>query len=362
MDLPRQFEGGEVARRIGEEFTRCQFVLGPPVAEFERRFARLCGTPHAVGLNSGTDALFLALRALGIGPGDEVITAPNSFIATAGAIVGAGATPVFADVTADYTLDAPLVEAALTPRTRAIIAVHLTGNPADMDALGAIAARHRLAVIEDAAQAVGAALHGRPVGSLGSAGCFSLFPLKNLGVAGDGGMLTTASAEIERAVRLLGNHGLRTRDECETFGYNSRLDTLQAIVGDARLDSLEAVTKARIEHAGFYDLALQDLAPDVVVPPRRPGAKHVYHTYVVQVARRERLIPYLLARGIETKIHYPIPIHLQPAAAHLGSGRGRFPVTEAQAERIVSLPVHEHLGPDDLEYVAEAVRDFYRGH
>ena len=361
MDLPRQFADGEVGRRIAEEFTRCQFVGGPQVAEFERRFARLCGTAHAVGLNSGTDALFLSLRALGVGPGDEVITAPNSFIATAGAIVSAGATPVFADVTADYTLDPPAVQSAVTRRTRAIIPVHLTGTPADMDVLGAIAARDRLALIEDAAQAVGAALHGRPVGSLGTTGCFSLFPLKNLGVAGDGGMLTTGSAEIERTIRLLHNHGLRNRDECEMFGYNSRLDTLQAIVGNVLLDSLETVTKARIEHAAFYDEALHDLVPDVVIPPRRPAAKQVYHTYVVQVARRDRLMPYLLERGIETKIHYPIPIHLQPAAARLGHKRGAFPVTEAQSERILSLPVHEYLTHDDLGHVADTVRAFYRG-
>ena len=361
MDLPRQFASGEIQRKIAEEFARCQFVLGPPVEEFERRFARLCGTPHALGLNSGTDALFLSLKALDVGPGDEVITAPNSFIATAGAIVAAGATPVFADVTPDYVLDPALAAAAVTRRSRAIIPVHLTGNPADMDAIGAIAKRHGLAVIEDAAQAVGAELNGRPVGSLGTTGCFSLFPLKNLGVAGDGGMLTTGSAEIDRAVRLLRHHGLRNRDECAVFGYNSRLDTIQAIVGDALLDSIAAVTQMRIEHAAFYDQALRDLAPDVVVPPRRPAARQVYHTYVVQAARRERLIAHLAERGVETKIHYPIPIHFQPAAARLGYKPGAFPVAESQAERIISLPVHEYLTRDDLAYVAETIRAFYRG-
>ena len=361
MDLPRQFASGEVQRKVAEEFSRGRFVQGPPVEEFEQRFARLCGTPHAVGLNSGTDALFLALRALGIRPGDEVITAPNSFIATAGAVVAAGATPVFADVTADYTLDPGLVATAVTRRTRAIIPVHLTGNPADMDAIGAIASRRGLAVIEDAAQAVGAALNGRPVGSLATAGCFSLFPLKNLGVAGDGGMLTTASADLEHKVRLLRNHGLRTRDECEVFGYNSRLDTIQAIVGNVLLDGIEAVTKTRGENAAVYDQALKDLAPDVVIPPRRPAARQVYHTYVVQVARRDDVVAYLLERGVETRIHYPIPIHLQPAAAHLGYRRGAFPVAEAQAERILSLPVHEYLTRDDLAYVANTIRAFYRG-
>jgi aminotransferase EvaB len=360
MDLPRQFEDGEVGRRIAEEFARGQFVLGPQVAEFEQRFAGLCAVPHAIGLNSGTDALFLSLRALGIGPGDEVITAPNSFIATASAIVNTGARPVFADVGTDYTIDPRLVTAAVTRRTRAVIPVHLTGAPADMDGLAAIAARHQLAVIEDAAQAVGATLHGQPVGSFGATGCFSLFPLKNLGVAGDGGMLTTRNPELDRKIRLLRNHGLRDRDEVEIFGYNSRLDTLQAIVGSVLLDRLDTVTKTRIEHAAYYDQALGDLAPDVILPPRRAAARQVYHTYVVQVVRRERLTAHLRERGIETKIHYPIPIHLQPAAAFLGYKRGAFPVSEAQAERILSLPIHEYLTADDLAYVAETIRAFYR--
>jgi dTDP-4-amino-4,6-dideoxygalactose transaminase len=359
-DLPRRFAGGEVQRRIVEAFSRCEFVAGPEVAEFERLFARLAGTPHAVGLNSGTDALVLALRALGLRAGDEVITAPNGFIASAGAIVAAGATPIFADVTADYTLDPALVAAAVTRHTRVIMPVHLTGAPADMDALGGIAARRSLAVVEDAAQAVGAALHGRPVGSLGTVGCFSLSPLTNLGVAGDGGVLTTASRDLEDRVRLLRSQGLRTGDECEVFGYNSRLDTLQAIVGTVQLDGIEAVTKARIENAAFYDQALAHLAPEVVVPPRRLAARQVYHSYVVQVARRDHLVAHLLAHGVETRVHHPIPIHLQPAAALLGYRRGAFPVAEAQADRTLALPVHEFLTPDDLAYVANTMRAFYR--
>jgi dTDP-4-amino-4,6-dideoxygalactose transaminase len=361
MDLPRQFESGAISRKVAEEFERCQFVLGPQVSTFEARFARLCGTRYAIGVNSGTDALFLSLRALGIGPGDEVITAPNSFVATAGAIISAGATVVFADVTADYTIDPQQAEVAVTSRTRAIVPVHLTGTPADMGAIAAMAARRGLAVVEDGAQAVGAAIHGRPVGSLGEVGCFSLFPLKNLGVAGDGGMVTTDSPDLDRAIRLLRNHGLRNRDECEMFGYNSRLDTIQAIVGDALLDSIDRVSSSRLAHAAFYDQALAHLAPDVQVPPRRPGIRQVFHTYVVQVARRAELIAHLAERGIETKIHYPIPIHLQPAAANLGYKRGAFPVAEAQADRILSLPVHEYLTAEDLAYVAETVQEFYRG-
>lgn len=359
MDLPRQFEDGVVVGRVAEEFKRCQFVLGPQVAEFEARFARLCGTAHAVGLNSGTDALFLALKALGVGPGDEVITVPNSFVATAGAIVMAGATPVFVDVDAEYLMDAALLEDAITPRTRAVIPVHLTGNPADMDAIGAIAARRGLHVIEDAAQAVGAAIGDRVVGSMGAAGAFSLFPLKNLGVAGDGGMLTTNSRQIFDKVMRLRHHGLRTRDEVEEWGVNSRLDTIQAIVGDAVLGTLDQVTAARIRNAAFYDQALTSLAPHVVVPPRRRGIKQVFHTYVVQVEARERLRQFLDARGVETKVHYPIPIHLQRAAEGLGYKRGAFPICEAQGERIVSLPVHEYLEEAEQSYVVEQIREFY---
>ena len=360
MDLPRQFEDGTIVARVVDEFKRCQFVLGPQLAEFEKRFARVCGVAHALGLNSGTDALFLALKALGVGPGDEVITVPNSFVATAGAIVMVGATPVFVDVNAEYLMDPARLADAITPRTRAVIPVHLTGNPADLDAIGAIAARHRLPVIEDAAQAVGAAVGGRVVGSLGIAGAFSLFPLKNLGVAGDGGMLTTGSREIAERVTLLRHHGLRNRDEVAVWGYNSRLDTIQAIVGDAVLDGLESVTAARIRNAGFYDRALAPLAPQITVPPRRAGVRQVFHTYVVQAERRDALREFLDSRGVETKIHYPIPIHLQKAAAGLGYKRGAFPVCEAQSERIVSLPVHEYLTEAEQQYVVDRLREFYR--
>ena len=360
MDLPRQFEDGTIVARVVDEFKRCQFVLGPQLAEFEKRFARVCGVAHALGLNSGTDALFLALKALGVGPGDEVITVPNSFVATAGAIVMVGATPVFVDVNAEYLMDPARLADAITPRTRAVIPVHLTGNPADLDAIGAIAARHRLPVIEDAAQAVGAAAGGRVVGSLGIAGAFSLFPLKNLGVAGDGGMLTTGSREIAERVTLLRHHGLRNRDEVAVWGYNSRLDTIQAIVGDAVLDGLESVTAARIRNAAFYDRALAPLAPHITVPPRRAGVRQVFHTYVVQAERRDALREFLDSRGVETKIHYPIPIHLQKAAAGLGYKRGAFPVCEAQSERIVSLPVHEYLTEAEQQYVVDRLREFYR--
>lgn len=360
IDLPRRFADETLRARVTAVFEHGQFVLGAELTHFEARFAKVSGARYALGLNSGTDALFLALKALRIGAGDEVVTAPNSFVATAGAIVMTGARPVFVDVDAEYLMDVRQLAAAITPRTRAIMPVHLTGNVVDVDAIAAIAAPRGIAVIEDAAQAVGAALRGRTVGSLGDAAAFSLFPLKNLGVAGDGGMLTTDREDVRARVALLRHHGLRTRDECAEFAYNSRLDTLHAVVGDVLLDDLDPITDKRIAHARFYDDALAGLEPELIVPPRRRDVKQVFHTYVVQVADRPGLETYLAEQGIETKIHYPIPIHLQPAAASLGYRRGDFPVTESQSERILSLPVHEYLEPAQLEWVADRVRSFYR--
>ena len=336
-----------------------QFTLGPAVGEFERRFAVLCGARFAIGVNSGTDALILIFKALGIGPGAEVVTAPNSFIASAGAIAMVGATPVFADVANDYNLDPDRLEAAITPRTRAVLPVHLTGNPAGMPRILEIARRRQLHVIEDAAQAVGATIDGQPVGSWGTAAEFSLHPLKNLNVWGDGGVIVTNSPELHDRIRLLRNHGLRTRDEASVFGYNSRLDTLQAIVALHLLDQVASINEARIRNAAFYDVALAPLAPYVTVPPRKPNVRQVYHTYVIQARDRDRLLAFLAKRGVEAKVHYPIPIHLQPAARHLGYPPGSMPATEAQARTIVTLPVHQDLTPAQLEHVVATVREFY---
>jgi dTDP-4-amino-4,6-dideoxygalactose transaminase len=336
-----------------------QFTLGPAVEDFEARFAALCGARFAVGVNSGTDALILIFKALQIGPGHEVITAPNSFIATAGAIAMVGATPVFADVGDDYNLDPERVEAAITSRTRAIVPVHLTGNPAAMPRLLEIARRRDLHVIEDAAQAVGATIDGRPVGSWGTAAEFSLHPLKNLNVWGDGGVVVTSDPDLNERMRLLRNHGLRTRDEATIFGYNSRLDTLQAIVALHLLDRLAGINQARIENAALYDAGLAPLAPDVLLPPRPANVRQVYHTYVIRARDRDRLVAFLGERGVEAKIHYPIPIHRQPAARHLGYGPGSMPVTEAQAGTILTLPVHQDLTRAQLDYVVATVREFY---
>jgi dTDP-4-amino-4,6-dideoxygalactose transaminase len=335
------------------------FVLGAAVEEFERRFMGLCGTVHAIGVNSGTDALFLSLKALGVGPGDEVITVPNSFVATVGAIVAVGAKPVFVDVNGEYTMDAEQVEGAITPRTRAVLPVHLTGNPADMPAITDIARRHGLAVVEDAAQAVLAAVDGKPAGTWGDAGCFSLHPLKNLNVWGDGGVVVTRSAELCEKLRLLRNHGLATRDEVVMFGYNSRLDSLQALVASRAMDGLYAITEKRVANARRYDRAFADLGECVTVPPRRPNVRQVFSTYVVRARDRDGLLAHLLKAGIEAKVHYPVPLHLQPAAACLSYRKGDFPVCEEHCRTIITLPVHQHLTPEEIDYVIERVREFY---
>lgn len=346
--------------RFRESFRSSSFILGEPVKELEERFAKLAGCRHGIGLNSGTDAILLALRALGIGAGDEVITVSNSFVASVSAIVLAGARPVLVDVGWDYNIDPDRAEAAITPRTKAILPVHLTGYPCRMDRLEELATRNGLLLIEDAAQAIGATHGGRRVGSFGKLGCFSLHPLKNLHVWGDGGMATTNDDELARLMRMARNHGQRNRDEVEFFSYNSRLDTLQAIVGLASADLLDDTTAKRRRNAAIYDERLDDLEPHVVRPLRDdPAASHVYHLYVVRAEDRDRLQSYLAQNGVETKVHYPIPVHLQKAASGLGYGAGDLPVTERLAGEILSLPIRENLEPVQIERVCDLVRKFY---
>jgi dTDP-4-amino-4,6-dideoxygalactose transaminase len=333
--------------------------LGSAVTEFEGRFAGLQGAAYAIGVNSGTDAIALSLKAVGVGPGDEVITAPNTFIATVGAIAQVGARPVFVDVGPDYNMDPDLIENAITSRTRALVPVHLCGRPADMPAIMEIARRRSLPVIEDAAQAINAAIDETYVGTFGITGCFSLHPLKNLNVWGDGGIVITNSSSLRDHLRLLRNHGLATRDRVEIFGVNSRLDSLQAAVGLMLIGQTEAVTDARIANAARYDAAFADLADFVTVPARDPRLREVFHTYVIQVKRRDELASYLVAQGVQAKIHYPVPVHLQPAARSLGYAPGAFPMAEAQSRTILTLPVHQHLPAQALEWVIECVRRFY---
>jgi dTDP-4-amino-4,6-dideoxygalactose transaminase len=348
----------EILEAVGAVVDHGQFILGGPVEDFEERFADLCGTRFAVAVNSGTDALALALRALGIGPGDEVITVPNSFVATAAAIRLCGARPVFVDVRDDLNLDPDWIPRVLTERTRAILPVHLTGRPADMDAIREAARVHHLWVVEDCAQAVAAEHRGRPVGSMGHAGCFSFHPLKTLGACGDGGAVVTGDEQVHRRLVRLRNLGLEDRDHCSTFSGNSRLDSIQAAILLLKIKHLAGWTERRRAAAAFYREALggiRGLRP----PGERPHEKAVYHTFVVEADRRDELKRFLEERGIGTAIHYPIPIHLQEAAAGLGHRPGDFPVAERLSGRILSLPIYPELSREDLERVAGAIREFY---
>jgi dTDP-4-amino-4,6-dideoxygalactose transaminase len=334
-----------------------QWVGGPMVEEFENAVAQYLGAKHVVSVASGTDALILGLRALGIGPGDEVITPPNSFVASTAAIHFAGATPVFADVLPDQNIDPAAVEAAITPRTRAIMPVHLTGRMADMSAILEIASRHGLAVIEDAAQAMGSRFNDHHAGTMGTVGCFSAHPLKNLNAMGDAGFVTTRDGALAGRLRRLSNNGLADRNTVTEWGVVSRLDNVQAAVLRLRLTGLDGIVAARRDNAAQYRALLDRRA--IFSPPCRQHEFNSFHTFVVQVDRRDELQSFLSARGIGTAIHYPVPIHLQPAAQSLGYKQGDFPVTERQAIRILTLPVNQSLQSAEVEYVAETVNEFF---
>lgn len=360
LDLAAQHRPlkAELLEAVGSVIDRGQFILGPEVAAFEAGLAAVCGTKHAVGLNSGTDALILALRALGVGPGDEVITAANSFVASASCIALAGATPVLVDVREDYNMDPGALERAVTPRTKAVMPVHLTGRPADMDPIQAVAKKHRLFVVEDCAQAIAAEYRGRRVGSFGSVGCFSLHPLKTLNACGDGGAAVTDDPVLRDKILLMRNLGLQSRENCTVWSSNSRLDTIQAAMLLVKLKHLDAWTDGRRRNAAFYQEALAGI-PGLAFPLDQAFEKAVYHTFIIQADRRDELKAFLSARGIDTAIHYPRPIHLQDAASPLAKPLGSFPAAERQAGRILSLPVYPELTREQLQWVAASIREFY---
>ncbi|MGC2520377.1 MAG: DegT/DnrJ/EryC1/StrS family aminotransferase [Burkholderiales bacterium] len=335
------------------------FILGEQVAEFERRFADLCGVRYAVGVNSGTDALIFALRVLGIGAGDEVITVPNSFVASTACIRLAGARAVFVDVGDDYNIDPDKIASAIGPRTKAILPVHLTGRPCDMDAVLRIAKDRGVHVIEDCAQAILAEHKGRRVGAFGTIGCFSLHPLKTLNACGDGGMLTTGDPELYEQLLAMRNIGLKTRDDCVMWSTNSRLDTLQAAILLVKLKYLDRWTVRRRENAERYRQRLRGI-PQIRLPlAEKEHQKAVYHTFVIQAPRRDELRAYLAERGIGSGIHYPVPIHLTGAGRELGYPPGSFPVTEAQARAILSLPVYPELKDEEIDLVCSNIKAFY---
>ncbi len=358
VDLRAQYAAlqPELERAVRGVMERADFILGEEVEWFEEEFARYCEVKYAVGVGSGLDALVLALRAYGIGPGDEVITAANTFIATVLAISAVGAQPVLVDADPrTYNLDPHAVAAALTSRTRAILPVHLYGQPAEMDAILELAHRHNLVVIEDAAQAHGARYHGRRAGGLGHAAGFSFYPGKNLGAYGDGGAVTTNDAAIAEKIRYLRNYGQRVKYQHVVRGTNSRLDTLQAAILRVKLRRLEEWNAARRRHAVAYAQRLAGVP--IQLPQTQPGVEHVFHLFVVQIERRDQVQQWLAERGIATGIHYPVPIHLQEAYRDLGYAKGSFPVTEAAAERLLSLPMYAELTPEQIAAVAEALAE-----
>jgi len=354
LDLKAQHESrrAEILASIGDVVDRCAFAGGPFVEKFEEDFASFCRTGHAIGVGNGTDALWFALLALGIGRGDEVITAPNSFIATAEAISFCGATPVFVDIDErTYTLDPTLLEQAITPRTKAVIPVHLYGQMADMDPIMKIARRHGLWVIEDACQAHGAEYKGRRAGSIGHLGCFSFYPGKNLGAWGEAGAVVTNDLHLAKKIRVLRDHGQETKYHHSVIGWNGRIDGIQAAVLRVKLRDLDRGNAARRANAQLYRGHLAAVAGLVVEPPADYGTS-VYHLFVVRVAGRDRILEAMARREIACGVHYPTPIHLQKAYEHLGLKPGSFPVAERCAREILSLPMFPELTAAQIETVA----------
>lgn len=358
--LERQFDDIEPYLDDLRQFVKTtDFTIGAELERFEKQFAALHHAPHAIGVGTGTDALAMSLKVLGIGAGDEVITCANTFIATIGAIVQAGATPVLVDSENGYVIDPSKIEAAITDNTKAIMPVHYTGNLADMPAIQKIAEKHNLKIIEDACQTILGNIDGKYAGSWGETAAFSLHPLKNLNVWSDAGVIITHSDELAHKLRLYRNHGLVDRDTCVEFGINCRMDTVQAVIANRLINQLEALTTRRIAIAHQYDAAFADLSDYIDIPIRRMGVNHVFHIYVLRVKHRDQLKKYLSNAGIEVKIHYPIPMHLQPAAKNLGYNAGDFPIAEAHGQTVLTLPAHPYLTDDEINYTISKVREFY---
>jgi dTDP-4-amino-4,6-dideoxygalactose transaminase len=358
VDLSAQHKPleAELKEAFNRVLTNCSFVLGPEVDKFEKAFAAFLGVEHCVAVTNGTVALQLVLQGLGVGAEDEVITVTHTFIATAESISATGARPVFVDIDpVSYTMDPAKLEAAITPRTKAIIPVHLYGQPADIDALNAIAGKHKLSVIEDSCQAHGSYYKGRRAGSLGTAGCFSFYPSKNLGACGEGGAVTTNDAGLAQKVRMLRDHGSVKKYEHDFPGFNLRLEGVQGGVLAVKLPHLDDWNNNRRVLAARYNELFT--GSNVVTPKEMPYARHVYHLYVVLVEDREALKQALAEQGIETGLHYPIPLHLQKAYGHLGYKKGDFPVSEHVASHLLSLPMYAELPIEHVEHVAKTIRE-----
>ena len=357
--LPQQFSDCEDLWQDLRDFVPTgDFTLGQPLKIFENNFAELIGTRYAIGVNSGTDAIKLSLKAHGIGSGDEVITASNTFVATVGAICELGATPVFVDCDDTFCINVDLVEEKISEKTKALLPVHFSGCMTDMRKIKAIADQHNLFVVEDACQSILGSIDGRNAGTWGYAGAFSLHPLKNINVWSDGGVIVTNDSELNNKLRLMRNHGLEDRDTVTLMGYNSRLDTIQAVVGNWILPKAQIISDQRIANANHLDKGLKNIN-QITIPPRPDGFRLVYHLYIVFAKDRDGLLQYCIDEGIEAKIHYPVPIYRQPALQYLGYKQGDFPISDAHTIKIITFPCDQHLERSQLDYIIETVAGYY---
>ncbi|HZD59599.1 MAG TPA: DegT/DnrJ/EryC1/StrS family aminotransferase [Anaerolineae bacterium] len=357
LDLKAQYNSirEEIESEVLGTLQSGQYILGPKVEEFERAIADYCGTKYAVGVANGTDALVLSLDAIGVGPGDEVITSPFTFYASAESISRLGAKPVFVDIDSQtYNLVPDQIEAKITPRTKAIMPVHIFGQPAEMDAINEIAARHNIKVIEDACQAIGAEYHGKKVGSLGDAACFSFFPSKNLGGAGDGGCMVTNDEELASRVKALRQHGSTKKYYHSLVGYNSRLDAIQAAILSVKLKYIDTWNDLRRQKANYYNELFSEM--EIVTPVERAHVKHVYHLYIIRVPNRADIESALKAEGIGCGVYYPVPLHLQDVYQDLGYKVGDLPVSEAASHETLAIPLYPELKTEDMQKIADLVK------
>ena len=360
IDLKRQYASirDEISTAVFGVLDSGHYILGPQVQKFEQEIADYCATNYAIGVANGTDALLLTLDALGIGPGDEVITTPFTFFATAEVISQVGATPVFVDIDPQtYNIDCRKIEQRITNKTRAIIPVHIFGQPADMDEIVQLAEKHGLLVIEDACQAIGSTYRGRPAGSMGIAGCFSFFPTKNLGGYGDSGAIVTNDEALAKRLRILRAHGSNPKYYHSMIGYNSRLDPLQAAMLSVKLKYLDGWNQRRAELSGRYNQTFKGLP--IVCPYAADHRQHVYHLYVIQSERRNELIAYLNSHGVASGIYYPVPLHRQEVYAYLGYEEGSLPISEHASLRTMALPLYPEMTEDEQHYVIQTVKEFY---
>ena len=365
LDLKAQFAPlrNDVLAAMTRVCDTQHFILGSEVESLERELEAFLRIPHAIGVSSGTDALLAALMALGIGPGDEVVTTPFSFFATAGSIARVGARPVFVDIDrATFNIDAGAVASAITSKTKAILPVHLFGQCAEMEPIVEIAERSGVPIVEDAAQAIGACYRGRPAGGIGAIGCFSFFPTKNLGAFGDGGLVTTADGTIARKLRAIRQHGGEVKYHHDVVGANFRLDALQAAVLRVKLPHLDSWTAARRRNADRYDTLFKkaDLAGTVTLPARAANSTHIYNQFVIRVPERDRLRAHLQSSGIGTEVYYPIPLHMQPCFRELGYRTGAFPVAETAANEALAVPIYGELTEAQQSWVVESIRNFFQ--